>query len=1282
MGGNRGVGGAPHAGLVRGAGLSNAVRLLAGLASCTATFGEGSDEVQRCDGVWGGQGGLDSVGVAELVRSAPVGKQLCFEVREDVDVLQQLSVPAGVSLELRGRGGADAPAVSAAGVREGRAITVALGARLVLRGLVLADAPHGAVGSTGGDVRIISCSFERNGGVAAVVTLDQPAVQWSTAYAGSVLGLTLAARMKGGSGGSNLGVQAAAGAAGMLLLPASVMAPCSDGCGSTGATRCCYSSTYFDSTNGTKSNRDFHGGAIEVLDANLEVVDSSFKQNSAHKGGAIYWSNSHDTTKSFELLDSVFRSNQARDDVVANLNGYAGSGGAVYVKGSADDTNADPVFLRNVNFTSNVAFSHNQRPARREFVYGGALSIVNTNVLAHRCSFIQNGVAESLRDQHAYGGAVAAQATVPGFRLTLDECSFERNDAMHGHAIFSTECGTDALCGTTRSGGVTLAVVRCNFARNGQGGVMTGQGFQPYAGELFTIVSDSPVQYVQSTGLAVDEINIDSAAAGGVLAKTVSCRSATSTQAAACPELYFGPTRTWREDHEVVNIFNLANVGTNPGAPGGSPNLAFTADPDALQCADCSADEPSDCNGFELGVRCTTWEENSDGEKVAVCAPNGYGTSCRFCGFSSEQIPIDGSAPARTHSCGITGTGTAAGNCTDKRTTFECTCNAGWMYNQTSQQCDIDVDECWSGPCQNSGICVDSSEDVRVAPDEYRCDCIAGWGGPAEPAFVGLNCEDDVDECASTPCLHQSFCVESRLLMDGRTRPQPSNCLPEKSSCMVDPPLELQYPQAACSVQQNWPPASWPPDEHGRQPEPEPEAASPEDVGLDTSSKIAYASAIYTACQADIETLVNQDWPSGMEPPPQDLRQALEGVFMHPSSETTLVGDQPFNLIAIWCMIKAGDMHLWPWWCDERRMGMGACPGVRFTYIDVENERRRIAIPSITENRSLFAPFLIEQLGQQAYDLGTPAGTALHPTSKLTQTLQRLECRALGGCCPAFNNTDFATSYPYVDPVSGESNWEPTDSRSTTDCHKAYRDQCKIQNGGVTPDLVPDSGLYVDCPESNCMGVESGTCVHSDGDRSAKWSVAAIDYFDMVQAEEEWAQGQLYKNCHSGFDFGTHRNPAGRQYFRAENNICRPCSSLVPVGAFECWCAPGWGWDNAPELPRDVYTTSTGNPVVPDPPIASRVGVDNCDHQQDNCWDPELEEQPCLHGGTCVNMVDDYRCECTGKWLLGDGWTGKQCDACIGMLNLFCEDRILTLVACIGICGICAVIAHKKPRQG
>ena len=64
--------------------------------------------VRRCD-AWGGEGGLASEAVAELVRSSAPGTQLCFEVGEDVEVLQQLSVPAGVALEVRGRGGVHAP---------------------------------------------------------------------------------------------------------------------------------------------------------------------------------------------------------------------------------------------------------------------------------------------------------------------------------------------------------------------------------------------------------------------------------------------------------------------------------------------------------------------------------------------------------------------------------------------------------------------------------------------------------------------------------------------------------------------------------------------------------------------------------------------------------------------------------------------------------------------------------------------------------------------------------------------------------------------------------------------------------------------------------------------------------------------------------------------------------------------------------------------------------------------------------------------------------------------
>lgn len=54
-------------------------------------------------------------------------------------------------------------------------------------------------------------------------------------------------------------------------------------------------------------------------------------------------------------------------------------------------------------------------------------------------------------------------------------------------------------------------------------------------------------------------------------------------------------------------------------------------------------------------------------------------------------------------------------------------------------RCDVDVDECASSPCQNSGKCID-------AANRYRCLCPDGFAGP--------RCETNLDECLSAPCLH------------------------------------------------------------------------------------------------------------------------------------------------------------------------------------------------------------------------------------------------------------------------------------------------------------------------------------------------------------------------------------------------------------------------------------------------------------------------------------------------------------------------------------------------
>ena len=38
--------------------------------------------------------------------------------------------------------------------------------------------------------------------------------------------------------------------------------------------------------------------------------------------------------------------------------------------------------------------------------------------------------------------------------------------------------------------------------------------------------------------------------------------------------------------------------------------------------------------------------------------------------------------------------------------------------------CDADVDECSSSPCQNGATCSESSNNALVSDDAYRCSCV------------------------------------------------------------------------------------------------------------------------------------------------------------------------------------------------------------------------------------------------------------------------------------------------------------------------------------------------------------------------------------------------------------------------------------------------------------------------------------------------------------------------------------------------------------------------------
>lgn len=70
------------------------------------------------------------------------------------------------------------------------------------------------------------------------------------------------------------------------------------------------------------------------------------------------------------------------------------------------------------------------------------------------------------------------------------------------------------------------------------------------------------------------------------------------------------------------------------------------------------------------------------------------------------------------------------------------TSNVSHMFHFLGPRCEVNIDECVSNPCQNSGRCID-------APNRYHCMCPDG--------FIGLHCETNIDECTSAPCLHGRY---------------------------------------------------------------------------------------------------------------------------------------------------------------------------------------------------------------------------------------------------------------------------------------------------------------------------------------------------------------------------------------------------------------------------------------------------------------------------------------------------------------------------------------------
>ena len=72
-------------------------------------------------------------------------------------------------------------------------------------------------------------------------------------------------------------------------------------------------------------------------------------------------------------------------------------------------------------------------------------------------------------------------------------------------------------------------------------------------------------------------------------------------------------------------------------------------------------------------------------------------------------------------------------------------CCINFIQGYVGPQCENQVDECQSRPCLNGGFCVDGV-------GRFTCICPVG--------FTDAVCGTDIDACRSKPCLNGATCID------------------------------------------------------------------------------------------------------------------------------------------------------------------------------------------------------------------------------------------------------------------------------------------------------------------------------------------------------------------------------------------------------------------------------------------------------------------------------------------------------------------------------------------
>ena len=133
--------------------------------------------------------------------------------------------------------------------------------------------------------------------------------------------------------------------------------------------------------------------------------------------------------------------------------------------------------------------------------------------------------------------------------------------------------------------------------------------------------------------------------------------------------------------------------------------------------------------------------------------------------------------------------------------TWSSACPAGY----TGAQCETDIDECASAPCENEATCIDEVnghncsggagftgvhcetdiDECASAPCENGATCIGGPTGyvcVCQLGFTGMNCETELGECASAPCLNGGHAWTASIGTNARARRASRECTARRRS--------------------------------------------------------------------------------------------------------------------------------------------------------------------------------------------------------------------------------------------------------------------------------------------------------------------------------------------------------------------------------------------------------------------------------------------------------------------------------------------------------------------